>query len=1659
MVALKKVTIFLRESMKKLHIFSVFVFSCFMLLVTPQLSYAMDIGEGLSREAEEGLDTFENGEASAFKQSVQDASDVQNMVGKNSDEARRLGRKFEKLNRALEKAGTEQGEDAVAAQDAVRKAQQDLDSESLLTKANDTLGEDKIVGGISQEDRAFTRIKNAKERFEKAIEKGSSEEIENARQDLEKALDESTSAQGKALRAGRKLGRGLLGGARFLAEQLPMVAIFTVPSWLQAGMQAGKQKEAALKSVAQAIDFGNWKLQLASPCIDYGNPMQSIPLYFAIPADQEGDVSDEAVKAFGDSIKAGGAAEIDIGSRWKSIYTLGGDQKFTLTRYDVTNPVEFAKHTKFVMSYPAQSYNNIGASLVTGPEFSGLMIDINDGVAVDATGEHYNAVFPVPLIPMKAHAPTVEQMPVKSVAEQLPGILSKFKESGMMTTETTGVFAGTTTGPSISDYLQAYFNCSDKTGRSFLEKGTCVIQKSLGKYSAGGVSFGVFGAMTPLWGWNKTGYEKVINPASFPHNVPLSFNQSGAVVTDLGKAFVGGEKITSASTVKEAQKVYAPVANYAAQGCWVYLCTSSPFLQKITEGKKHLSPHGPYVDYVIFFDDEMNQVPLQVPVDAVIPGVDDDVKWPRIMLNPNAKYMASLISTGLADFQVEYQGEMVPAMYDQNGEKASMADLSSLVGQAISRLQQSFPLLYSQFKAHRNALVSRYHFGPFEYGSTDLIESKYKIIVTQGQEEIDLKFYQGSYCLGTQVEDLLLPMTEAGGTAVLPNSTVKYFVSLVTDIEYEIQADKSLKPSSYAHAPGSWDGKGFTPDERSNDTFYWFSKIATNPGANPSQVAEVQKYLTMQRDQWIEMYDGSDLSQGFSTGKLHFTLADGLSTVEASKNSCFIYNVAPNPSAELTQKDFYIVTDVATPSLEGLKIVNVAATPDEAQSLVSLITGNVYDMNGMLRTSKGRPVVIQTTGGLKKETTSQYLYDYLTTLFPVGKGLSSTFKQMYKNIVDRYAKEMNQPLMVGEFAGVPLGIYAGDLHAKNYVYFNTSGLNASKNFEPTDLLVTVSVKGGATIFGDELTPRTQYMVSLISGQIYARSGPDGQMNRDTVWNFANRQGFYWRATLKGIFDRLKVKYVSKKSVEEKQFQAFKDQQKEGPVQGISLTEEDVRGIISRLSGFLPAPYAQLQQDPQTGIFVYVVSSAVSGQQVTSYTIFDVPNTFTDDTGAPMSLGVIYGQDGNQVQVLTGSALESMKLQLGLYGAANKLAVPVQEPGMLMRPNDYNLKPGSNGETMVVSTSPDFPGQQVKMPTGYHLYYSLLMDTYYVLNSSTNEWITLFGGHVYNRQGQPVPARYSGLKGESSKELEKLVMLPVGKNFELLRRIPDKKVESASLLMQDGHLNGCLFAGRMYDVTRTATANVYSLKAVQDPSVELVMQMLVDNHTRAPYVKITVGTGPKAVSYVYAYKIKQLDPAEQDELTQKVVKGAITVCPVQMPVGPMLQKDVTVDGKELQVKHPRARTHVLFSSDIVDADLMAPVNPNSVGATPKKGSKEYDAFAQMLFRVYKSADGRYLGRLYKKDDRSFHEPFIGYFNQDGFVNLQTGALFDQSGKAVGKSLMLEDWLMVLEKLQVTVVKNKSGKYELRYKRPLKAASASVQSAVNVADTRTSLVAAN
>ncbi|MFA5999057.1 MAG: hypothetical protein WC747_03510, partial [Candidatus Babeliales bacterium] len=1240
------------------------------------------------------------------------------------------------------------------------------------------------------------------------------------------------------------------------------------------------------------------------------------------------------------------------------------------------------------------------------------------------------------------------------------------------------------------------------------------------------------------------GYGKLINKTTFPNNSPVAVSQLGLVTPVSGgnKAFYSQATPAKTSSSKSAKtktsvatkapentEEFADVnTNYAAQGCWVYVCANTAFAhvlqQQESAGKtvKEFSPYGEYVDYIIFLDDQGNQVPLCVPTQQPI-VTGSTVNWPTIGLNPAAVYWASLLSYNLADFAAQDGTPMMYAVNPSTTSNAKFAGLTAVAQAAIAELSQSqakaatFPLLGQQFTIHSQAMLSKYSQGPFSYGHAKLTLSEKTISVpaaSAGGTASTVNLYEGSYCFASQgaqsqVKDLLVAEDSSGNAGVqLPDPTVVNFYSLVTDIGYTVQADGTLQATDFSQAPLTKSGATYKLNKSAKGTFNMFSAIA-------GDTATIPDYLTEMRDAWWDNFDSSVQSQGFNVGTLAFKLAHGLpKTAVASK--CFIYEVSPSPSASLTNNDLYVLVKSTSPAIASLNPINATSATKDA-ILVSLLTGYLYDTDGTAKLDGNNkhqkisaPAGPASAGSEKMRC--QLIQDALMTKFPVIAG--TAFQTQYANFVNSYVSQMQTPMGPYSFGDLHLGIYAGDLYEQKYVYFTAAGMHKSQaSFEPTDMFVTLDGYPSSPVVGQTpLSANTQNMMSLITGEVYDATGVVGMMTPITqLFAFTDSSKGDWSLWIQDNLNQLQAMAKARVAAQQAEQAELDADEAQAPDSATLMTPAAVLAIINRLipSGLngLPAPYATLKFDPLKKSYVRVSPASDTDSTDFLYQFFDVPNQ-TVPTGA------VYKSNGNQVRVIQGSELQATKDMYGVVvdgQGKQSLGVPLLKPSLLMHEDDKALSGRASGSTMYVSTDSNFPGENITLPNGYHMYFSKLMGTYYVYETKgkRNQWISVSGGNLYEQDGTPVKlkqqvaivsgkkgvddmillyennagfmqgymsdgADYKNVNGTDGSGTDGMSWMGMSSPYNLLTVTNNKAKTSytvgkktynvntdytwnplfvvpiisadasgkvlsspasnssyvdAQLVLHKGNISHIIYGQKMYKAETEAKASSAPLKMVSvsgDKPKTITISSDVDSDTKAPFITISDGTH----NYKYGFVFDQLEDTQLASYQTQIWNGDVVACPIALPVGPYTTKQVTVAGKSITVSAPDESTHALFVQNIQNVGGLKALNSASSIVGAPTSPTDLNLLGVNLGRIYPSKDGRFFASIAPSDGTA---STFTYFADGGYVDLQTGALFDNSGMSVGYSLALNDFLSVLSKVQVTVTKNSStGKNQLEYR---------------------------
>lgn len=1100
------------------------------------------------------------------------------------------------------------------------------------------------------------------------------------------------------------------------------------------------------------------------------------------------------------------------------------------------------------------------------------------------------------------------------------------------------------------------------------------------------------GSVVPMFGWGtNSAFPELINKHTFPGHgkLNLSMSGSGRVVPSSTTG-----KSDSANAIGDQFEFADPARNYSLEGCWVYISASTPFAKAVQNGSSQTSAYGPYVDYIIFLDADGNQVPLMAPIQAGN-GQKQDSTMPytytTIGLNPHVKYWTSIAAfdqdSGKALYQFQDATTGNPLKYDLQGNAswdASLGGKKGIIQTAINALgnfgSESTNLL-AQFTVHQQVMIDKINNGPFMYGSAALIPATYgnvglKVkgvtsdtplnIVVPGQGgsgvQAEIVLYTGAKCFGTDVDDLLVPFDTAGansgGTATLPDSNATQFLSLVTDIVYTVSAG-SLVPSDFSNAPlnlnkdkvtYSLNKQYFTSSALQDASSY---NVLTNEleaslvsgyplqsGQSSYISADLDSYVQQQRKKWGNNFDPSAQKQGIMVGELTCTMPSAFISKEAIKAGVFIYEISPLPSAAYCDHDLFILTNSSQPTLSDSNMVNAEMADSQKTIAVSLLTGFLFDMNGdQLKHSDGSPRRIQTPTGLGLSKVSSVAQLIFNVISPRTAYVTSTdFEEKYNLMVKAYEVQAHRPMGPYPFGDLSLGIFAGDYAIGNYVYFTPTNTMRNADFAPTDVFMTYD---GTSKLGAQLATDTPYVLSLVSGNMHNAAGtvvtrlPEQQLLAQTG---ALATG--WGQWLKNIVTTLQKETAARLAAQNEEQtavdQALADAAKQHEIDSDFMVPSAVQEIIARvqpggLTG-LATPYGLLQYDPVKQIYIHP-SPATDTTYL--YLFFNIGI----DKKSKEAIGGIFTAGGNLVHVVKGVILQAMKDRFGVVineNGTESLGVPLTQPSFIMpTPPDKNFKFGQDSSDLdlISSLSVYFPGSTVEMPKGYWLYYSKTMDTYFVYEEKNQRWISVTGGHLYEKDGSAIPlGQQVAFLSKSSKSSKNI---PAADDMILL--YPNPVTQTTEGFMSNGQ-----------NYIATKQNGVVTWTSLTDGSSFPV----TENSTQGTYV---VGTGTSKKTYIVDNSVEwysllavsdMTDPLKPEKINQDVLYAQLVVkagAPVYMIFEGMMFV-TTGDGKGS------------------DSYLMEPVDTSLPGSINVEFSTDEDTQAPYVVVTSGNKTYRYLYQM-------------------------------------------------------------------------------------------------
>lgn len=873
------------------------------------------------------------------------------------------------------------------------------------------------------------------------------------------------------------------------------------------------------------------------------------------------------------------------------------------------------------------------------------------------------------------------------------------------------------------------------------------------------------GSVMPVFGWDKdfSGMLSAFTAAS-----TITNDNSGALVVELASA--GGAAVTDQVVAG------APVNNYAAKGVQVYLSGNTPFTRELRDmmGLKPLnsiaemSPAGAVADMIIFLDIDQNQVPLLVAQPKVVYGSEENgnlAYLPEYQLNPAIHYWVSLVSADLPEFYQDKYG--ASPMYDMQGNAWGSGYTASTIQGFFDAVGAVSPALEQQMLDHKKAMVDQYLEGPF--GKDNLTTSSDLQFTGNGANYV---LYKGLNPVGVPmgnqitvtdasgnesvVTDYLMPFNSNVSPTVnciLPDSDVVYYMGLVTDIMYE-KKDGYLLPYNYSYSCVNInsDGKYVTntstnsilgvPNSTSNYTLF---TVLSNMVDDQSSLASVKTEIESARTQWLaelSLLNSSTVSEVEVSGiDVSDSMSIRLFSTESSANGCPIWLLSNSP---LEYGLFVATNNVNTNSSTITPVGPDAFTTSTA--FVDLVSGMVVAQDGGYQYG---------SNGFNISVSATDILSGLKAAYP--SAFSDTFNAIYANYQEKYNASADEMVYPIAFGSKNIGIYRGDLERENYVYWTYNGTSITDYFvtvNSSEVLDSGSPDLSSAIFVGPLCSETQFILSLVDGQLYSIEGKSVKFSSYSA--IIDQLGTSWRDEIqKGISDK-NSEFAALADALKAESERLAAATANYSSSNLTESDSDRAAIASRLSSanYLSYPHGSLKQDSVTGKYYHVVpQDGTSTDSSYYYLDFDASNSGLTTSGDPVEMSVMFDDDGAVVGADSGVPMTFNKMQTYSYrkqygvgvtsDGSQVLGAVGGQPALFLSSVDTKIVPGGSGETMVNPTSPNFPSKNIvaSMTNGgktFYYYYSMLMQTYYalVVDSSTNDsyWISLEGGYKYNLDG-------------------------------------------------------------------------------------------------------------------------------------------------------------------------------------------------------------------------------------------------------------------------------------------------------------------------------------
>ncbi|MBV8660598.1 MAG: hypothetical protein JO129_00415 [Candidatus Dependentiae bacterium] len=1288
------------------------------------------------------------------------------------------------LTKALTDAGMGQGE---------AKAITQMQEESAATTASrqETIFKKGVVQGPLMKTTLLENLTgkglttaeadeaDAAEKLANDLTQPAAVRAENAAKAANLRWKEATPA-GKLVRLMQSTPHGIFELAKYGGGTMAAAVLFMIPSIFQSSFLAQEAQNALLQTYIPPTQFGNIVMQLPDSVINMANPAASQFIYYGIPVSSPGAKLSAAAAAQYPGVSGpdkNNKISANVSNSYAKAFSLGAAKSLSLPRYNL-NAQALGELPIFV-SYSSQSWSSWAANGIPDAAFPQTMINLNTGYIfyADGTSQGTSAA---PLAGVGGTTETVQSF--------LATKYGQLKSAAGQTTYTQYVNAYSgSKGTSVASPLASQFDCScleankgvlsAATVGTCSAKGTssCLLTSALNQLAAGlainssgtvlkptenlaaEVAKGALGQVIPIQGLGAN-FNSILQ--QFPGAQQKALANSGALTVKLGT------NLSSASSVKVQG---AEPDNYSAKGIYIYQCQNTP-LAKILRSQAGGSATTGYAsqitDYIVFLDENLNQVPMMTPVQD-----PTNYNFIKFGLNPAIQYVSTIIgsvdSSGnfsfLPQLNIQSPAALVakglPAtfapLYGLTAANGSLSvnynqNLPSVIGAIVQSLSNN-PKLGQQFKAMQSAMLGLLGSGPYGKYSFNPVASNMQPVIGG----VNLVLYTGynGYPVPQDVtssncSDVLIPLSAQGKTVTLPSNNVAQYYGLVTDITYTVNPDGSLSVGSngLTNSPLSQTGSGsnisFSINQAQAGQFYWMNKLtAMGQNSNPNFVmpAALTNLVTQARTNWINWIQSSATNSGSNAEFAGITIP-GTSTVltivgqQALSAGLYLYTCNPNPS-NLAQ-DYFVLTNSSSPSASDSTLGTIDAINATASTnLLSVVSGILYN-------ASGTPVT--NSAGVNYSVNATNLLQALSAAHP--NGFSTALAQTL-NIASGQASSAAQTIQYPiPFGSLQLGIYQADLNTGTYLYLNAAGAGTSANFVPSDYFVTIDSYTNPSTVATQLSSTTQYIVSLVSGNVYNSTGVQAVMPANQLTALIGSLSPSWRSGVASQIATLTANLGSNQQALQQQTTAMNN----APVQNsgvVTWPQASVVQIINNLANqnYLASPYSMMKQDTASGQYVLVAPADATGATFI-YTFFNVANNIVSPTGGSTQVAATYDGQGNLLRVIQGVEYASMLQQYGIsidssgkqYLGANNIL-----PIMQLDPADLNLQPGVSGKSMIYSNDPNFPSHGIVSPISYqngqfYIYFNTLTLAYYAMfvNGSSISYIDMAGGSVYNQNGSP-----------------------------------------------------------------------------------------------------------------------------------------------------------------------------------------------------------------------------------------------------------------------------------------------------------------------------------